>query len=79
MRRRSTARGSNGPRIDLADLGRLVADAPPTDPASRRQREPTRRPVPWHWSFQGWMGPMFGPLPVGHLALGLIGLYFKLR
>jgi len=25
------------------------------------------------------MGLMFGPVPIGHLTLGLVGLYFKLR
>jgi len=49
--------------------------------ASYRQeaRAPRAPRHGWRWSFAGWMGPMYGPVPVGHLVLGLVGLYFKLR
>jgi hypothetical protein len=49
--------------------------------ASYRQETRAYRPPrpDWRWNFAGWMGLMYGPIPVGHLALGLVGLYFKLR
>jgi len=46
----------------------------------RQERREYRRPRQgWRLRFAGWMGLMYGPIPVGHLALGLVGLYFELR
>jgi hypothetical protein len=67
------------PSLDLRDLGQLVVATPDAEPGPRTRPEPRRRRERWGWHFAGWMGPMYGPVPVGHLALGLIGLYFKLR
>lgn len=77
---RSGRKGPAGgkPALDLRHLGRLVASAPAADLEPRPRPQPRRREH-WGWRFAGWMGPMYGPVPVGHLALGLIGLYFKLR
>ena len=27
----------------------------------------------------GWLGVMYGPIPVSHLLIGLLGLYLRLR
>lgn len=62
-----------GLRLDgLADIvadhheaERLRAHAPPREG--------------WRWRLAGWMGVMYGPLPVSHLLIGLTGLYFRLR
>jgi len=69
------------PRLQLEGLADLVAsDTSRAVPVSsyRKPREVEGGGI-WRFYFAGWMGLMFGPVPIGHLALGLVGLYFKLR
>ena len=69
------------PSLHLEGLTDLVAAETAARPRASSFRPPraARHATGWRLHFAGWMGLMFGPVPIGHLALGLLGLYFKLR
>jgi hypothetical protein len=59
--------------LAAADLGRS------TSASAFQKPRAARNGGGWRIYYAGWLGIMFGPLPIGHLALGLLGLYFKLK
>lgn len=80
MSSRSSSR-EDRPHLQLEGLADLVA----SETSRAAQVSSFRKPRGveggglWRFYFAGWMGLMFGPVPIGHLTLGLVGLYFKLR
>ena len=75
------SRRRDQPSLQLESLADLVASdtsRTATVTSFRKPREAQGGGL-WRFYFAGWMGLMFGPIPIGHLALGLVGLYYKLR
>ena len=69
---RNSTRAFSGLQLD--ELADLVSD----HQAQERARALAPPREGWRLHFAGWMGVMYGPVPVGHLLLGLLGLYVKL-
>ncbi len=68
------------PALQLERLAELVSSETTRAGAVSSFRKP--REVSggfWRLYFAGWMGLMFGPIPISHLALGFAGLWFKLH
>ncbi len=38
--------------------------------------DPQPNQEPWRWSYSGWVGVMYGPVPVGIIAVALIALIY---
>ncbi|MAB80311.1 MAG: hypothetical protein CMJ89_13235 [Planctomycetes bacterium] len=71
------------PPLQLQGLAELVVADSGRPTAATAYRKPrvapgSKNPV-WRFYFAGWLGLMLGPIPIGHLAIGFLGLYFKLK
>ena len=69
------------PSLELEGLNEFVSQKStrPGQVSSFRPPREGRESSRYRFYFAGWLGLMFGPIPIGHLVLGLAGLYFKLR